>query len=133
MGSLGQSKGDIATRQDIERLVDAFYREVLNDKVISHFFTDVVKLDWAVHIPRMYAFWESVLFGGDGFKGNPMAVHIQLDKKSSLLQVHFERWLQLWETTIRDHFEGQKAEEAIERAQQIAAVMRYKVESQRNS
>lgn len=44
---------DISSRQDIALLVNRFYKQVLLDKIIGNFFTEVVPLDWEVHIPIM--------------------------------------------------------------------------------
>ncbi|WP_420578120.1 group III truncated hemoglobin [Ekhidna sp.] len=120
---------DITTRKDIELLVDKFYEQVIEDDTIGIFFTEVVKLDWNVHIPIMYDFWETILLDNMVYKGNPMLKHIQLNQKKKLQPQHFERWLELWETTVNNHFEGPKAEEAISRAKQIASLMKYKVEN----
>ena len=120
---------DIKKRADIELLVDAFYEQVIEDKIIGQFFTEVVKLDWEVHIPIMYNFWETILLDNMVYKGNPILKHIQLSQKRMLEPHHFERWLELWEKTTQTHFEGPKAEEAISRAKQIASLMKYKVEN----
>ncbi|MEQ6168924.1 group III truncated hemoglobin [Ekhidna sp. MALMAid0563] len=120
---------DITTRQDIELLVDKFYEQVIQDDIIGEFFTGVVKLDWEVHIPIMYNFWETILLDHIVYKGNPMLKHIQLSQKKALESKHFERWLELWEKTIRMSFQGPKAEEAISRAKQIASLMKFKVEN----
>ncbi|TBW30415.1 group III truncated hemoglobin [Gramella sp. KN1008] len=119
---------DIQNRKDIELLVDEFYKLVIKDEKIGHFFTRVVKLDWDHHIPVMYDFWESSLLGKMKYKGNPMIKHIELSKKETLKEEHFNRWLNLWEKTIRKHFEGKKAETAIQRGRQIAELMKFKIE-----
>ena len=120
---------DIKDRQDIEYLVDTFYKKVLKDELISNFFTEVVVLDWELHIPIMYDFWESMVFGKAKYKGNPMLKHIELDRKRKLRPEHFERWLQLWEVTIAELFNGEKADEALSKARQIAGLMRLKIDS----
>ncbi|MEQ9468182.1 MAG: group III truncated hemoglobin [Ekhidna sp.] len=121
---------DITTRQDIELLVDRFYEQVIVDDIIGVFFTEVVRLDWEVHIPVMYDFWETILLDHFVYKGNPMTKHIQLNKQKKLEAQHFERWLELWEKTVRTHFDGPTAEEAINRAKQIGSLMKFKVENE---
>ncbi|NMM47402.1 group III truncated hemoglobin [Marinigracilibium pacificum] len=121
------AKKDISERKDIELMVSSFYKEVLNDDVIGYLFTEVVKLDFDHHMPIMYDFWESVLLGGRNYSGNPMTPHFNLHEKESLKETHFERWIKLWEQTIRNHFEGPKANEAISRAKQIAGLMQFKI------
>jgi len=119
---------DIENRKDIEHLIDTFYKRLLQDKTISHFFTQVVVLDWEVHIPLLYDFWESMLFDTYTYKGNAMHKHISLHQKQSLEPEHFERWLYLWEQTILQNYKGQKANKAIEKAKQIGSLMLFKIQ-----
>lgn len=124
---------EIEFREDVVHLVDAFYKQAVSDSVIGHFFTEVVQLDFAAHMPVMYDFWESTLLGNNVYKGNPMLKHIALSKKSPMTSVHFDRWLVLWVDTVNGLFQGQKAEEAKSKAQQIATLMQYKVAEHGNS
>jgi len=119
---------DIETRADIEHLLDTFYKKVIVDDLIGHFFTKIVVLDWDEHMPTMYNFWETTLFGRPKYKGNPMLKHLSLHKKSPLEPIHFERWLSLWKQTLNDLFKGEIADKALQRAQQIGGVMQFKVE-----
>lgn len=118
---------DIQSPLDIKLLVNTFYQQVLKDEVIGHFFNEVIQLDLDAHMPIMYQFWESLLFGTHEYKGNPMVKHIALHQKSEMKQEHFDRWLSLWESTVNGHFSGPKADEAIQRARHIAALMHHKV------
>lgn len=126
-----QQKRDITSRADIEQLVDTFYTRVKPDAVIGHYFTDVVHFDWDVHIPIMYGFWESVLLNTATYKGQVMQAHINLDKKSAFSQEHFDHWLMLWTETVNALFEGNKANEAIARAQAMAFLIHTKVQKSR--
>lgn len=118
---------DIANRKDIETLIDTFYKKVINDDLISVFFTETVELDWKIHIPIMYNHWESVLFGNATYKGNPMIKHIELNAKKHLEPEHFDRWLTIWRNTIQENFSGKNADEAIQKAENIAELMKYKI------
>ena len=118
---------DIDSRDDIVFLVDSFYKRVVTDELIGVFFTSIVKLDWDVHIPIMYDFWETTLLGNIKYKGNPMIKHIELNKQKELLPLHFDRWLLLWETTIKENFVGKRTDEAIRKANQIGEVMKSKI------
>ncbi len=117
----------IEERKDIELLVDSFYKKVLKDEVIGYIFTEVVKLDWEHHIPTMYDFWETTLLHKTSYKGNPMKVHLDLNKKERLRKEHFERWVQLFSETLNEHFYGEKAELAKTRALSIATMMQVKI------
>lgn len=123
---------EIRSREDIEFLVDTFYKKVLDDEVIGYIFTEVAKLDWDSHMPIMYDFWETMLLGNMLYKGNPMLKHIALDQKEKLTAQHFDRWIQLWRETLENHFTGEKATEAIQRAEMMRQLMQYKIEQSRN-
>lgn len=124
------NKTDITSRADIELLVDRFYKKVLADKKIGQFFTEVVQLNWDKHMPIMYDFWETTLLGNIKYKGNPMLKHIELAQQRPLEAEHFAQWLELWRTTIKELFDGDKALEAITRAENIASLMQFKIQSQ---
>lgn len=125
-------KKDISTRQDIEKMVDSFYTLVKKDEVIGYIFNEVVELSWVKHIPVMYNFWDTILLGSNTYKGNPMQIHIDLDKKETLKPEHYERWVKLFTETIDSLFEGDKAEEAKTRAQNMIGLIAFKVEQSRN-
>jgi hemoglobin len=122
---------DIITEDDIAELVDAFYSKVVVDPVIGFIFTDVVELSWEEHIPIMNAFWGSILLGTGTYRRNPMQKHIELDKRVLLVPEHFNRWLELWELTLLEHFSGPTAEHALARAKNIAAVMQHQLRQSR--
>jgi hemoglobin len=118
---------DIETRDDIKLLVDTFYRDLIKDKHVGPFFTDVVKINWEEHFPKMYDFWETMLLGKMVYKGNPMLTHIELSRKMPLEAPHFERWLSLWQSTLQNLYTGPVSDMAFQKASQIAGLMMYKV------
>lgn len=111
---------DITTQDDIKLLIDTFYTKVREDDVIGYIFNDVAKVDWAKHLPRMYAFWEFLLIGGESYQGNPIEPHRKLHAMVPLTAAHFERWLALFQQTVDELFQGLNAEEAKNRARLIA-------------
>jgi hemoglobin len=120
-------KKDIKNRQDIQTLINCFYDEVKSDETIGYFFTDVVHVDWDAHLPKMYDFWENVLFNTGGYEGNPMQKHHEIHHKSALTKEHFNQWLLLFTNTVNKLFEGEKAELIKQRASSIAMVMQLKI------
>jgi hemoglobin len=120
---------DIESRADIELLIDTFYKDVLKDEVISHFFTKVVDVNWETHMPTMYSFWESVVLGTGSYRGNVTLTHVDLHMKSSVEPKHFERWLSLWKKTVSALFQGPMADAAINKSEQLALLMRIKIDS----
>lgn len=121
------TKKDIETRQDIQRLIDSFYAKVRGDGTIGYIFNEVARVDWERHLPIMYDFWEGVLFQKIGYSGNPMAVHKLLNQKVPLNKAHFDQWKKLFLETIGEHFEGEKAELARQRAVSIATMIQLKI------
>ncbi|MEO8624691.1 MAG: group III truncated hemoglobin [bacterium] len=114
---------DLTTREDIVRLVDAFYARVRADARLNPIFEDIAHVDWAQHLPRMYAFWESVLFAGTAYRGDPLAVHRELGRHVSLTPLEFGRWLELFDEAMDALFAGPHADQAKLRASRIAVVM----------
>ena len=123
-------KEDIENRHDIEQLIRAFYAKLTKDEVVSHFFTEVVAIDWEAHFPIMFDFWESVLFHKPTYRRNAMQIHLDLNAKSPLRPQHFERWLFLFEETVDERFSGETAHNAKIRARSIAAMMQIKIANQ---
>ncbi|MEO8773300.1 MAG: group III truncated hemoglobin [Gelidibacter sp.] len=121
-------KKDIQNREDVFLLVSEFYKKVRQDPVLGPFFNRVIK-DWEAHIDRLTTFWESTLFMTkkleQRYHGNPLQVHIDVDKENdhAITQVHFGLWLNLWFATLDEHFEGEYAENAKNRARKMGTFM----------
>lgn len=120
-------KTDLDTRANIEKMVDLFYEKVNKDEVISHFFKDVIQVNWNEHLPKMYDFWESVILGHSTYSGNPIQTHQHLNEKSTLKKSDFDRWLELFQLNLTENFEGHYTEIASQRAISIATVMQLKI------
>ncbi|MCC7010229.1 MAG: group III truncated hemoglobin [Acidobacteria bacterium] len=118
---------DLLTRGDVEQLVDAFYLRVRDDEVLGPIFDDVARVDWAAHLPKMYDFWQTVLFGAAAYRGDPMGAHVGLARMTPLGPREFTRWLALFDATVDALFEGPGAESAKARAARIAAVMQHHI------
>ena len=121
----------LETREDIELLVNKFYEKVGKDETIGFFFNNVAKVNWHLHLPKMYKFWETLLFGKASYKGNPMAAHFPINEMQAMEKHHFEHWLSLWTKTLEENFEGEMAETAKIKAGNIANLMAHKMEMAR--
>ena len=117
---------DISSRQDIMHLVNRFYEKVKADEMIGYIFNDVARVDWEKHLPVMYDFWESVIFFTGGYTGNPMITHRKLNQVVHLTPGHFQKWIELFTSTVDENFSGDKAELAKQRAVSIATIMQLK-------
>lgn len=119
-------KKDIENREDIDRLMLAFYKRAMVDDRIGYIFTDIAKLDLEHHLPIIGDFWETLLFrSGDYAKHgrNPLQVHGDLNEKTPLLPEHFERWLEIFSETADQNFVGETTDFIKLRAGAIAGRM----------
>jgi hemoglobin len=126
-------KKDIEAKKDIEVLVDAFYHKVKTDELIGYIFTDIVKVNWQKHLPVMYSFFENMLFYTGSYTGNPMELHKHINSLYPLTARHFERWSILFNSTVDELFEGEKAMLVKQRAKSISAVMQIKILNEASS
>lgn len=124
---------DIASRSDIERVVDTFYECVRSDEVLGPIFDEIARVDWPTHLPKMYAFWEAVLFGVAGFKGNPLVTHLALAHRTPLTAREFDRWVALFHHSVDELFAGPVATDAKRRALYIAASMQHHLAAARTA
>lgn len=119
---------DITSRADVERLTRAFYEKALADTMIGYLFTDVAQLDLEAHLPDIADFWETILLGGDAYRGGAFAVHADLHAKSPLRGGHFDRWVALWTQTVDELFAGETAEEAKRHARRVASAFHRRLQ-----
>ena len=120
-------KRDIESREDIEKMVTLFYEKVKVDKPIGFIFTEVVSINWQKHIPLIVDFWETLLLDNPVYKNNAMEVHYHINKMVPLQDEHFKSWLQLFNNSIDELFEGEKTILAKTRAKSIAGLMLFKM------
>ncbi len=114
---------DIAGRPDIVSLVDHFYGKVQADEALSHVFDGVAQVHWESHLPKLYDFWDSVLFRAGTFRGNPIAAHAKLIPLTDMGWPLFERWLELFRTSVAELFAGERAGHIVRCAEDMANVI----------
>jgi hemoglobin len=107
---------DISTEADVRQLVDLFYTKVQSDTLLDPIFSDVAKVDWSHHLPKMYAFWCGMILGQPGYVGQPWPAHAVLPVSAE----HFQRWLELFRATVDENFSGEGATRAKNAAASIA-------------
>lgn len=120
-------KPDLLGRPDIVKLVDAFYTKVRADAPLGHVFDDVAKVHWETHLPKLYAFWDTVLFRAGTFRGDPLGAHAKLLAETKLEWPLFERWLELFRETVDEHFAGENAGHIVRCAEDMARVIHSKI------
>ena len=116
-------KKDITLCTDVQLFVNSFYDKVRADELIGPVFAGAIKDSWQPHLEKMYRFWETILLGNHTYSGAPFMPHAQLP----IEQKHFDRWLQLFDRTLDDLFEGPVAEEAKARAAKMAVMFLSKI------
>ena len=123
-----QIKKDIENIEDIKILLDDFYSQVLLDETIGFVFNDIAQINLATHMPKMYSFWDAVLFGSRAYNGNPILTHIELNKKITLKDDFFTQWKKLFFATIDKYFEGKIANLAKEKTIAMEYLMKMKID-----
>lgn len=113
---------DIETREDITLLVDTFYTDVLKDSLLAPFFA---ALNFDQHKPKMVHFWSFVLLDEAGYTTDVTKKHTQM----RLEKEHFDRWLELFNSTLDRLFQG----EIVEKAKQRAVLLGWTIQSKINS
>nr|WP_294859630.1 group III truncated hemoglobin [uncultured Fluviicola sp.] len=118
-------KHDILNLEDIRLLVDSFYFQVRKNKLLGPVFSEKIPDElWPAHLDKLVRFWQTLLLEENTYHGNPLMHHLQL----SIAEDHFSEWLRLFRATIDEHFTGEKAHEAMIRAEKIAVVFQAKID-----
>nr|AWJ66349.1 truncated hemoglobins [uncultured bacterium] len=115
------ARSDILTQDDVRLLVHMFYGGIDAHPVLGRFFAD---LDLPGHLPRMVAFWSSVVFQTGTYHGRPFDAHVRLE---GLAAEHFAAWLARFEATVDRLFAGPNAETVKARAHQIGFIFQAKL------
>lgn len=112
---------DLESDADIAAVVDAFYGGIDADPLLGRYFAG---LDMSAHLPRMVAFWSSVLFGTGAYRGRPFDPHLRME---GLAPEHFTRWVERFLATVDARFHGPHADRMKARAEQIAGIFQVKL------
>jgi hemoglobin len=102
----------------IGQVVRGFYGRVRQDELLGPVFEARIE-EWEPHLERMCDFWSSVALMTGRYHGQPMPKHLPLPVDG----VHFDRWLALFEATVRELCPPKAAEHFLERARRIAESM----------
>ena len=117
-------KKQIENRVDVSFLVHQFYDKIRADQEIGFYFNEMIS-DWDTHLEKLTDFWETNLFGVRKYKGNPHAVHNEVDAHfdEKITINEFGIWLNHWSQTIDEHFEGENAETLKRRARKMSTFL----------
>lgn len=119
---------DIETREDILLIMRKFYAQLLADDSINFFFTKVTSVDQHLeaHFEILATFWEQSLFLKGGYFNNMFSIHKDIHEKQAFTKAHYESWLQHFNSTIDENFEGKYAEQMKTQALSMATIMQIK-------
>jgi hemoglobin len=106
-----------ATEENIRELVDAFYGRVRADPLLGPIFELTIAGRWEEHLPKMVAFWGSLVLGSKQYRGNVQQIHQPLP---GIEPTHFSRWLYLFLDTVEGRYEPAVAVRFMEPALRIA-------------
>ncbi|MDD3458772.1 MAG: group III truncated hemoglobin [Weeksellaceae bacterium] len=114
---------EIKELNHIKLLVDSFYGKIRKDDLLKDIFEDVIQDRWPEHLEKMYRFWQTVLLDERTYNGKPFVPHMKLpvDKQ------HFERWLELFDQTLEEHFHGPAVYAAKAQANRMAQIFYSKI------
>jgi hemoglobin len=121
-----QQSGDVAEKRDVQdedlhSILTRFYRTLEDDELLSAYFAD---LDMDVHMPKIVAFWSTILFRTRRYSDNAFAPHMRLE---GLTSAHFARWVGTLEATVDERFAGPVAQLMKESAHRIAYSMQLRL------
>ena len=127
-------KKDIETREDVLAIVRSFYSKVRDEKTLGPIFNQMIQ-NWEEHFETLTDFWETNLFGYIKYKGNPIAVHRQVDRsfQEKITDKHFGIWLNLWFATLDELHTGERVEITKRRARKMATHLMIRIHEDRVS
>ncbi|MDP1592021.1 MAG: group III truncated hemoglobin [Prosthecobacter sp.] len=107
--------------------MDRFYERVGADPILGPIFNDIAHVHWDTHLPKMYDFWDTVLFRAGTFRGNPLVAHTKLVPLADMSKATFDHWLTLFSETVEELFEGTNAVLILRSAEDMANVIYSKI------
>jgi hemoglobin len=99
----------------VARVVATFYARAREDELIGPIFNEAVG-NWDKHISNITDFWSSMMLKTGSYEGRPLRPHLRLP----LAPEHFDRWLALFEETVRELCPQEVADAFMIRARRIA-------------
>jgi hemoglobin len=107
--------------EDLHDILTAFYDTIEQDPLLAPYFID---LDMDAHMPRIVAFWSTMLFHTGRYSGNAFRPHMSMP---GLTAAHFARWVATLERTVDARHAGESAERMKDFAHRIAISMQLRL------
>ncbi|HJR26974.1 MAG TPA: group III truncated hemoglobin [Acidimicrobiales bacterium] len=122
-----EAKPDLATRTEIHDLVIDFYREITFDPVLGPVFDEVAEVDWSQHIPRLIDYWARVLLGDPSYDGYILRPHLHVHELQSFQLEYFDRWYELFASSVDARWSGPRADAAKDHASRMAGTLARRI------
>jgi hemoglobin len=108
-------------QDDLMALLTDFYARAEADELLAPYFAE---LDMPAHMPRIVAFWETMLFDAGTYSGNAFLPHARMP---GLTPEHFVHWLRVLEATLDARFAGPNVQRMKDLAHRIAYSMQVRL------
>lgn len=109
------------TNDDLHDTLVSFYATLEEDTLLAPYFAAV---DMAAHMPRIVAFWSTMLFHTASYSGSAFRPHLGMP---GLTAEHFARWVATLESVVDERFDGPNARLMKELAHRIAYSMQLRL------
>ncbi len=106
---------------DLGDLLVSFYAAIADDPLLAPYFAS---LDMSTHMPRIVAFWSTMLFHTARYSGNAFRPHLSMP---GLTVHHFGRWVAALEHTLDARFAGPSVERMKDLAHRVAHSMQLRL------
>jgi hemoglobin len=115
---------DLDTHDEIAEFVTRFYREIAQEERFHHWFETIAHVDWHAHTLELTDFWVGVLLGEPHESADEVIeAHRWLHESDPFDTALFDRWLEIFDTTLDDGWTGPTTEAARRRGHGIAWAM----------
>lgn len=106
---------------DLFDTMTSFYAIIGADPLLAPYFEDV---DMSAHMPRIVAFWSTLLFHTHSYTGSAFRPHMEMP---GLTADHFACWVATLESVVDSRFAGPAASLMKEMAHRIAYSMQVRL------
>lgn len=116
---------DLDSRDQIAELVTRFYRQIAQDERFHHWFGTIAGVDWHAHVGDLTDYWAGLLLDAEPHRpaAEVIEAHRWLNDADPFDAELFERWLEIFDTTLDAGWSGPLTETARRRAHGIAWAM----------
>lgn len=117
-------------REDIDRLMRAFYARIRAHDVLGPIFARAISAqdgdEWRAHEDKIASFWRNAIQIDREYRGSPMQAHLM---NGEVKPEHFPIWLGLFHDTAREVLPAGKAAAISALAERIGQGLRWGLES----